>query len=140
VETSGGNIRIGRVDGGLHARTGGGDIVVPVVVGAVAATTAGGDVRIAVASRELKNGVAIQSGGGDVTLTLPSDFRGDFDLTVTEADPSETSIRSDFPEISISRREGTVRGTGAVNGGGEKVRVQTTSGTIRLRRGPAAGK
>jgi DUF4097 and DUF4098 domain-containing protein YvlB len=140
VETSGGDIRIGRVDGGLRARTGGGDIVVPVVVGAVAATTAGGDVRIAVASRELKNGVTIQSGGGDVTLTLPSDFRGDFDLTVTEADPSETAIRSDFPEISISRREGTVRGTGAVNGGGEKVRVQTTSGTIRLRRGPAAGK
>jgi DUF4097 and DUF4098 domain-containing protein YvlB len=140
VETSGGDIRIGRVDGGLRARTGGGDIVVPVVIGAVAATTAGGDVRIAVASRELKNGVTIQSGGGDVTLTLPSDFRGDFDLTVTEADPSETAIRSDFPEISISRREGTVRGTGAVNGGGEKVRVQTTSGTIRLRRGPAAGK
>jgi DUF4097 and DUF4098 domain-containing protein YvlB len=140
VETSGGDIRIGRVDGGLRARTGGGDIVVPVVVGSVAATTAGGDVRIAVASRELKNGVTIQSGGGDVTLTLPSDFRGDFDLTVTEADPSETAIRSDFPEISISRREGTVRGTGAVNGGGEKVRVQTTSGTIRLRRGPAAGK
>ena len=140
VETSGGDIRIGRVDGGLRARTGGGDIVVPVVVGAVAATTAGGDVRIAVASRELKNGVTIQSGGGDVTLTLPSDFRGDFDLTVTEADPSETAIRSDFPEISISSREGTVRGTGAVNGGGEKVRVQTTSGTIRLRRGPAAGK
>jgi DUF4097 and DUF4098 domain-containing protein YvlB len=140
VETSGGDIRIGRVDGGLRARTGGGDIVVPVVVGAVAATTAGGDVRIAVASRELKNGVTIQSGGGDVTLTLPSDFRGDFDLTVTEADLSETAIRSDFPEISISRREGTVRGTGAVNGGGEKVRVQTTSGTIRLRRGPAAGK
>jgi len=140
VETSGGDIRIGRVDGGLRARTGGGDIVVPVVVGAVAATTAGGDVRIAVASRELKNGVTIQSGGGDITLTLPSDFRGDFDLTVTEADSSETAIRSDFSEISISSREGTVRGTGAVNGGGEKVRVQTTSGTIRLRRGPAAGK
>ena len=140
VETSGGNIRIGRVDGWLQARTGGGDIVVPVVVGAVAAMTAGGDVRITVASRELKNGVTIQSGGGDVTLTLPSDFRGDFDLTVTDADPSETAIRSDFPEISISSREGTVRGTGTVNGGGERVRVQTTSGTIRLRRGPAAGK
>jgi hypothetical protein len=61
-------------------------------------------------------------------------------LTVNEADPDEISIRSDFPEISISRREGTVRGTGAINGGGEKVRVRTTSGTIRLRRGPAAQK
>ncbi len=140
VETSGGHIRIGRVDGWLRARTGGGDIVVPTVAGAVAAATAGGDVRIAVASRQLKNGVTIQNGGGDVTLTLPADFRGDFDLTVTEADLSETAIRSDFPEISISRREGTVRGTGAVNGGGEKVRVQTTSGTIRVKRGPAAPK
>jgi hypothetical protein len=27
-----------------------------------------------------------------------------------------------------------------VNGGGEKVRIQTSSGTIRLRRGPAAQK
>jgi DUF4097 and DUF4098 domain-containing protein YvlB len=140
VETSGGDIRIDRVDGGLEARTGGGDIVVPLVIGTVNARTAGGDVRIAVASRQLREGISIQSGGGDVNLTLPADFRGNLDLTVTDADPDEISIRSDFPEISISRREGTVRGTGAVNGGGEKVRVQTTSGTIRLRRGPAAQK
>ncbi|PYQ68089.1 MAG: hypothetical protein DMF54_02210 [Acidobacteria bacterium] len=140
VETSGGDIRLGRVDGVLRVRTGGGDIVVPTAAGAVAAVTAGGDVRIAIASRQLKNGVTIQNGGGDVTLTLPSDFRGDFDLTVTESDPSEPAIRSDFPEISISRREGVVRGNGTVNGGGEKVRIQTTSGTIRLRRGPAAGR
>ena len=140
VETSGGDIRIGRVGGALEARTGGGDIVVPIVVGAVNARTAGGDVRIAVASRQLREGVTIQSGGGDVNLTLPSDFRGNLDLTVTGADPEEVSIRSDFPEVSISRRDGTVRGTGAVNGGGQKVRVQTTSGTIRVQRGPAAQK
>jgi hypothetical protein len=42
--------------------------------------------------------------------------------------------------VSISRKGGVVRATGSVNGGGEKVRVQTTSGTIRLRRGPAAQK
>lgn len=140
VETSGGDIRIGRVDGGFAARSGGGDIVVPLVTGAVMAETAGGDVRIAVASRQLREGVSIQNGGGDVSLTLPADFRGTVELTVTEADPSEIVIRSDFPEVSISRREGTVTGTGALNGGGEKVRVQTTSGTIRLRRGPAAQK
>jgi hypothetical protein len=140
VETSGGDIRIGRVGGGLLARTGGGDIVVPIVLGAVNARTAGGDVRIAVASRQLREGISIQSGGGDVDLTLPADFRGSLDLTVTDADPEETSIRSDFPEVAISRRDNTVTGTGAVNGGGEKVRVQTTSGTIRLRRGPAIGK
>ncbi len=140
VETSGGDIRIVRVDGWLRARTGGGDIVVPLVGGTVAAETAGGDVRIAVAAKQVREGISITSGGGDVTLTLPSDFRGDVDLTVTEADPSEPAIRTEFPEISISRRDGTARGTGELNGGGEKVRVQTSSGTIRLRRGPAAQK
>jgi DUF4097 and DUF4098 domain-containing protein YvlB len=140
VETSGGDIRIGRVDGALDALTGGGDIVVPFVVGGVNARTAGGDVRIAVAARQLRDGLSIQNGGGDVNLTLPADFRGNLDLTVTDADTDEISIRSDFPEVSISRREGTVRGTGALNGGGQKVRVETTSGTIRVHRGPAAQK
>ncbi|MDQ5873346.1 MAG: DUF4097 family beta strand repeat-containing protein, partial [Acidobacteriota bacterium] len=82
VETSGGDIRLGRVDGWLKAHTGGGDIVVPLVGGAVTAATAGGDVRIAVGARQLREGVSIVSGGGDVTLTLPSDFRGNVDLTV----------------------------------------------------------
>jgi DUF4097 and DUF4098 domain-containing protein YvlB len=140
VETSGGDIRIDRVDGGLAARTGGGDIVVPLVIGGVDARTAGGDVQIAVAGRQLREGVSIVNGGGDVNLTLPADFRGNVELTVTEADPDEIPIRSDFPEITISRRDGTVKATGAVNGGGQKVRVQTTSGAIRLRRGPAASK
>ena len=70
----------------------------------------------------------------------PDKLKGDLDLTVTDADPSEPAVRSEFPEVSISRKDGIVRATGSVNGGGEKVRVQTTSGTIRLRRGPAAQK
>jgi DUF4097 and DUF4098 domain-containing protein YvlB len=140
VETSGGDIRIQRVDGWLRARTAGGDIVVPLVGGSVHAETAGGDVRIAVAVRQPREGIRIVNGGGDVALVLPADFKGDLDLTVTEADPSEPAVRSEFPEISISRKDGTVRATGAVNGGGEKVKIQTSSGTIRLRRGPAAQK
>lgn len=140
VETSGGDIRLDRVDGWLKARTGGGDIVVPLVGGAVTAETAGGDVRIAVGARQLRDGISIVSGGGDVTLTLPSDFRGNVDLTVNGVDRSEPAIRSEFPEISIARRENSARGTGALNGGGSTVRVQTSSGAIRLRRGPAARK
>jgi len=140
VETSGGDIRLGRVDGWLKARTGGGDIVVPLVGGAIMAETAGGDVRIAVGARQLREGVSIVSGGGDVTLTLPSDFRGNVDLTVNGADLSARAIRSDFPEISISRRDNATRGTGALNGGGTTVKVQTSSGAINLRRGPVAEK
>jgi hypothetical protein len=140
VETSGGDIRLGRVDGWLKARTGGGDIVVPLVGGAITAETAGGDVRIAVGARQLREGISIVSGGGDVTLTLPSDFRGNVDLTVNGADLSDPAIRSEFPEVAVSRRENSARGTGALNGGGSTVRVLTSSGAIHLRRGPAAQK
>jgi DUF4097 and DUF4098 domain-containing protein YvlB len=140
VETSGGDIKLGSVDGWLKARTGGGDIVVPLVGGAITAETAGGDVRLAVGSRQLREGVSILSGGGDVTLTLPSDFRGNVDLTVNGTDFSEPAIRSEFPQISIARSGSSVRGTGTLNGGGSTVRVQTSSGAIRLRRGPAAEK
>lgn len=140
VETSGGDIRIESVDDGLRARTAGGDIVVPLVGGSVDAETAGGDVRIAVAARQPRDGISIVNGGGDVSLTLPSDFKGDLDLTVTEADPTEPAVRSDFPEVSTSRKDGTVKATGSLNGGGGKVKIQTSSGTIRLRRGPAAQK
>ena len=140
VETSGGDIRIQSVDGWLRARTAGGDIVVPLVGGHVDAATAGGDVRIAVGARQLKEAISIVNGGGDVALMLPADFKGELDLTVTDADPSEPAIRSEFPEVSISRKNGTVYATGTVNGGGEKVKVSTSSGTIRLRRGPAAQK
>lgn len=140
VETSGGDIRIESVEDGLRARTAGGDIVVPLVGGFVDAETAGGDVRITIAARQLREGISIVNGGGDVLLTLPSDFKGDLDFTVTEADPSEAAVRSDFPEVSTSRRNGIVRATGSLNGGGEKVKIHTSSGTIRLRRGPAAQK
>ncbi|HEX9147789.1 MAG TPA: DUF4097 family beta strand repeat-containing protein [Thermoanaerobaculia bacterium] len=140
VETSGGDIRIERVDGWLRARTAGGDIVVPLVGGHVDAVTAGGDVRIAVAARQPREGISIVNGGGDVALMLPSDFKGDLELTVTEADPSEPAVLSEFPDVSISRKDRIVRATGSLNGGGEKVRVQTSSGTIRLRRGPAVVK
>ncbi|HEY6064808.1 MAG TPA: DUF4097 family beta strand repeat-containing protein [Thermoanaerobaculia bacterium] len=140
VETSGGDIRIERVDGWLRAQTAGGDIVVPLAGGSVRAVTAGGDVRIAIAARQPREGILIVNGGGDVALMLPSDFKGDLDLTVTEADPSEPAVKSEFPEISITRKDRVVRATGAVNGGGEKVKIQTSSGTIRLRRGPAAEK
>lgn len=140
VETSGGDIELGRVDGWLKARTGGGDIIVPFVGGAITAETAGGDVRIAVGARQLREGVSIVSGGGHVTLTLPADFRGKVDLTVDGTDFSEPAIRSEFPEVTIARSGSRARGTGSLNGGGSTVRVLTSSGVIRLRRGPAAEK
>jgi hypothetical protein len=139
VETSGGDIRVERVGGSAGARTGGGDIVLPSVRGGLEAQTGGGDVRVGILSREVKGGVSIRDSGGDVTLTLPADFRGEVELQVQDADPTETLIRSDFGEIAVTRQHGSQRAAGTLNGGGPKVLVRTQSGSIRLLKGPPAG-
>jgi DUF4097 and DUF4098 domain-containing protein YvlB len=139
VETSGGDIRVERVGGSAGARTGGGDIVLPSVRGGLEAQTGGGDVRVGILSREVKGGVSIRDSGGDVSLTLPADFRGEVELQVQDADPTETLIRSDFSELAVTRQHGSQRAAGTLNGGGPKVLVRTQSGSIRLLKGPAAG-
>jgi DUF4097 and DUF4098 domain-containing protein YvlB len=137
ADTAGGDIRFERVGGNLDAKTAGGDIIAGSVGGSVRANTAGGDVRIAVVSRDVRGGVVIHDGGGDVSLTLPPDCKAEVDLEITGAEEDDGAlIRTDFPGLTITRRPDVQRLTGAINGGGEKIVVRTSSGTIRLRKSP----
>ena len=139
AETSGGDIRVENIGGAALAETAGGDIVLAAVSGSVQAGTGGGDVRVGILSREIRGGVAIRNSGGDVTLTFPADFKGDVELIVAGSPGfNEALIRSDFPEVAVTRHPDSQRAAGALNGGGSKVVVRTTSGAIRLRKGPAA--
>jgi DUF4097 and DUF4098 domain-containing protein YvlB len=139
VETSGGDIRIDRVTGSASARTGGGDIVIPSVGGAVQIETGGGEIRVGIVSRLVKGGVAIRNSGGDILLTLPSNFQADIDLGVEGIDdPDDLLIHSEFPGVAVTRSDDAQRASGSLNGGGPRVLVRTASGSIRLRRGPAA--
>ena len=84
----------------------------------------------------------LSTGGGDVTLVLPANFRGDVDVTVRSVDAEGDYVVSEFPEISVVRtrspRQGLVRAEGRLNGGGAKVTVSASSGTVHLRKGPPA--
>jgi len=73
-----------------------------------------------------------------VTLTLPANFKGDLDVRVSGVDPDGDYIVSDFPELSISKRHGSQSAEGKLNGGGARVIVRSTSGTVTIRKGPAA--
>lgn len=139
ADTSGGDIRIDRIGGSADARTAGGDVVLVAVGGSVRVETGGGEIRIGIVSRDAKGGVSVRNSGGDVTLTLPANFHGELDLTASDADWDENAIRSDFPEITVTRRSGSQQGAGVLNGGGTRVAVRTSSGSIRIRKGPAIG-
>ena len=140
VETSGGDIRIDRIAGSASARTGGGDIVLPAVGGSVRAETGGGEIRVGVVSRSVRGGIAIRNSGGDVLLTLPSDFQAEIELSVEgPADPEDVLIHSEFPGLAVTRGADSQHASGTLNGGGPRVTVRASSGGIRLRRGPASG-
>jgi hypothetical protein len=89
---------------------------------------------VAILNREARGGITIRDAGGDVTLTVPPDFKADVELEVLDSDDSEALIRSDFPEIAVTRHRGSQRGVGSLNGGGPKLVIRTHSGAIRLRK------
>ena len=140
LETMGGDVDLASCGGSVIAKTGGGDLRLHRIRGSIRASAGGGDVRCEIVGRETSEGVSIASGSGDVTLVLPSNFRADVDIQVDGVDDSMDAIVTDFPEISISRRPSSMRQSagGAINGGGPKVSIRISSGTVRLKKGPPA--
>jgi hypothetical protein len=55
---------------------------------------------------------------------------------VRDAASEEAMIRSDFPEIAMTRQSDSRRASGFLNCGGPKVVGQTRSGRLHLRKGP----
>jgi len=137
LSTSGGDIVVKAAGGSVTARTSAGDITLRRVRGPVVAQTSGGTVFCEIVSAE-KPGVEVATGGGDVTLVLPANYRGDVDVRVTGVDSEGDYILSQFPGIAVVKREGTQRAEGKLGGGGPKISVRTAAGVVRIRKGPVA--
>jgi DUF4097 and DUF4098 domain-containing protein YvlB len=141
LRTMGGDVRLRSAKGPVSAKTAGGDVRLLRVTGTVRAETAGGEVFCEIVSKDA-GAVELSTGGGDVTLVLPANFRGDVEVNVREVYADGDYVVSEFPEISIVRqggsRHGVVHAEGKLNGGGAKVSISASSGTVHLRKGPPA--
>lgn len=142
LETSGGDIRVERAGGPVTARTSGGDVSIEQAQGALRVDTGGGSILCGVAAKELAGPSSLRTSGGDVTVTLPANFKGDVDVSVTGVDPDGEYVISDFSEIEIARRAthrtGTVSAEGKLGGGGAPMKIRNSSGTVTIRKGPPA--
>lgn len=155
ASTSGGNIRVGVVKGyaELHTSggdveigqalelkigTSGGDIVINGVLGRVEANTSGGDIEVhkLLVKGVASNAMSLKSSGGDITVYLPANLPANLNAEIVMSRHDGRSvIDSDFP-IKIQREERGSRiylyGTGAINGGGDEIRLRTSEGNIRI--------
>jgi DUF4097 and DUF4098 domain-containing protein YvlB len=140
LETMGGDVDLKSCSGSVIAKTGGGDLRLHRVHGSLHASSGGGNVSCDIVGHEAADGVTISSGAGDVTLVLPANYKASLEIQVSGLDEDSEGIVSEFPELTISRRSHSSRetATGTLNGGGPKVAIRISSGTVHLKKGPPA--
>jgi len=143
AQTGGGGIRIITVSGPMEVESNGGSICLTRVAGAVQAATAGGTIQAWINPDATSSGGKVSlpgasqlsSGAGDIIVFLPRNLAANIDAMVENGGLSR--IDAD-PALFLNiqpmgnRSAGPVRATGALNGGGEVLKLRTTVGKIRL--------
>jgi hypothetical protein len=140
AETSGGDITLNKHKGEMNLSTSGGDIVCKESSGDISAETSGGDIKLEIADGKINaetsggdieifyNGVnkgfEAETSGGDIHVKLSSGFKAN-----AHFETSGGSIKNNFSNsrsIKTSRSEQDVE----FNGGGVKLRLETSGGDI----------
>lgn len=142
ITTDGGTIRLLYTSGPTRLYSGGGDISVRQAAAPIDAETASGDISITVDSSARSQKIDAKTSKGNVVLSVAPKFGADIEATIYTSDPEADTIVSDIPGLSISRDQVNgktrIRAVGKINGGGEKVTIQTADGDIRISAGTPA--
>ncbi len=140
LKTAGGDIELRSASGSVEAKTAGGNIRLENISGAIVAKTAGGDV-IAELIPSGKGPSELRSSGGNVILSIPPGAKATIDATIELRDGwghrhEEYDIHSDFKEESKTRDkdEGEIHAVYQLNGGGDRITLETTNGNIEVRK------
>jgi DUF4097 and DUF4098 domain-containing protein YvlB len=155
AQTAGGQIQIGPAGGSVRAETAGGSIRCQGARGRVVAETAGGSIDLIQVEGPVKASTAagrilaqwtgtkkvfgasqLETSMGDIYVYLPPNLPLNIDAVIDAA--MGHRIVSDFPlAIQGDKEEFVARsisGRGALNGGGETLRIRTTAGNIEIRK------
>jgi hypothetical protein len=126
--TAGGHIDTGKVNGSVKAKTAGGHITIAQATGAIDAKTVGGGITARFAGQP-KEDSRIETRAGSVKVQILGDLKLDVDAYSTNGRVySEYDLESD--DDSGRRRSYSAR----LNGGGPKLTIQNSHGTISLSR------
>jgi len=155
ARTAGGQIQIGPTGGSVRAETAGGSIRLQAARGRVVAETAGGSIDLLQAESSVRATTAagrilaelnctpksfgasqLETSMGDIYVYLPGNVPITIDAAIDTA--AGRQIHSDFPlDIQGDKEElvpSTLHGRGALNGGGEVLRIRTVAGNIEIRK------
>ncbi len=123
VGTSGGDILVGNVEGNVSASTSGGGIKLGAVTGEIGGSASGGSISAEIAG-QIEQPLELSTSGGSIKLVVPGDFKADF-----KAETSGGSVDCELPIQGRLKRSSV---NGKLNGGGPKVTLHTSGGSIKV--------
>jgi hypothetical protein len=126
ASSSGGTVHLEQIAGSVSARSSGGGVTIRGAGGRVAARSAGGPVAVSFAAGNAHGGDINASGGGVEVRVDPA-----VGLEVDAASSAGT-VSCDLP-VTVQGRVSNHSVHGALHGGGERLRVRSSGGGIRLR-------
>jgi DUF4097 and DUF4098 domain-containing protein YvlB len=126
VENTNGGVRLSGLGNSIDATTTNGGVRGKELSGPVRASTTNGGVDIDVAAVHA-GGIELSTTNGGVSLHLPADGRADVTASCVNGGISADGLEIETSESSRRRLHGRL------NGGGPRVRLETTNGGIRLR-------
>lgn len=121
ARTSGGSITVKTTAGDMELRTSGGSINLDDITGKIDASTSGGSIRAKVL--KLDGDLSLRTSGGTVTASIPAGIGLDLDL-------SGNSVNVPLQNFTGETRRNRV--SGSMNGGGHKVTMRTSGGSVNL--------
>ena len=137
ARTGGGGIRVVRVSGPTNLETSGGSIYLTQVDSAVKASTGAGAITAwFVTPAKMPGQCELRSGEGDIVVYIPRQLPVTIDAQVQSGDEHHVTFDPAFP-VKISRGAAAsgsewTRTEGALNGGGEVIRLRTVAGNIHV--------
>ncbi|MEX2117852.1 MAG: DUF4097 family beta strand repeat-containing protein [Bacteroidota bacterium] len=158
VSTAGGNVRVGKVSGDARLRTAGGDIILRGASGRVNASTAGGDIELENISGSIEAKTAggdikaelvptgkgesqLKTAGGNIRLAVPENAKATIEAIIRidgrwGSRKERYDIKSDFTADSYQKDDDyeEIRATYILNGGGEKIYLETVNSNIEIRK------
>jgi len=137
VNTSGGSITIDNVAGTIDADTSGGGIEISRAHGAINADTSGGNIMVELLEDDPKvnTSINLDTSGGSITVHLPEKLQASISakLQLSRWSSHDAQIYSDFP-LTIKEENNRIVGAGDINGGGDRVILNSSNGDIHIKK------
>jgi DUF4097 and DUF4098 domain-containing protein YvlB len=128
LQTSGGEIKVGRIAGSAVLSTSGGSIEVESVEGLLRADTSGGSIRARI-DGALTGDCELETSGGDVNVAVDRGVGYFLDASTSGGD-----VRADGIVIDVTDgAAGSSRLAGKVHGGGPRLKLRSSGGGIEVR-------